>query len=116
VTGQRITWQAVVEFALALTVAELQQAHRIAPVHQLAVLFRNWQSIENGDRLTDVHRTAFRIERRVGCEHHVIGAEETQSADGRLVAAEERRVGVEHPEIVERPLGKIFQDDAVVLV
>ena len=68
------------------------------------------------DRLADVHRAAFRIERRVRREHHLIDAEELQSALGRCAAAEDGRVGPEHLEIVVRPLLHRREQRGVVLV
>src|SRR6266536_4983491 len=82
-------------------VSEFQQRRRVLPEDPLAFDVADRQPIDDGDCLADVHRALFRIERRVGSEQHAVRAEELQAARGRVVRAEERRVGVEHLEIVE---------------
>src|SRR6516165_6629492 len=74
-------------------------------------------AVRDVEPLDDVDRRRDRTERRVGREHHVLGAEELEPAAHRVdAAAEQRGVAVEIAHIIEmRPLQR-RQDFRIVLV
>src|SRR5947207_13093742 len=83
------------------------------PEHALRILMTDFllvglrEMIERLDHLdgrADVAPALLFVERAVGCEQHVVDAEERDPADRRRPRAGERSVAVEALEIVERPL------------
>ena len=72
--------------------------------------------IEHLDGVADVARTLLLVERTVGGEHHALGREEIDAADGRGARALDRGVAVEILEVVVGPLLQAAQHRAVVLV
>src|SRR5258708_872005 len=79
---------------------ELQHADGVAEIYFAPVVFPELQRIDRLDDLADEKRPAFRIERAVGAEEHVIRTEEIQAAAGRRFRAVHRGIGIEHPEVV----------------
>ena len=58
--------------------------------------------------VTAAARVAPHVDAVAGAEQDVVHAVEVEAAHRRLVRPEQRRVGVEHLEIVERPLLEPF--------
>src|ERR1700736_5241500 len=70
----------------------------------LARLLGEVERVENLQRLADIARAFFRIERAVGGEHHLVERKEREPAHGRRMRAEYRGVAIEVLlEIIERP-------------
>src|SRR2546422_297727 len=75
---------------------------RVALVDLRLVLVGGPHARHGLDGLADEPGALLRIERHVGAEEHVICAEEGQAGLHRVPGAEQRRVAVEHPKIVDR--------------
>src|SRR6516164_3154351 len=74
-------------------------------------------AVRDVEPLDDVNRRRDRTERRVGCEHHVVGAEEFEPAAHRVdAAAEQRGIAVEVVQVVEMGPLQRRQDLRIVLV
>src|SRR6266404_6326945 len=74
------------------------------------------ERLDHLDGRADVAPALFLVERTIGGEQHVIGAEERNAANRRSARAGERRVAVKAFEIVERTLLELLQDQRVVLI
>src|SRR5438094_7878341 len=93
---------------------EAEQFARVFLVDFLFVLDRSRDVVDDANRFTDKSGTFFRIERHVGAKQHVIRAEESQAALGGRQSAEQRRVGIKHPEIIEWPFLETAERSDVV--
>src|SRR5256885_2315844 len=88
---------------LSIISTEAEQFACVFLVDFLFILDRSSNVIDHADRFTDKSGAFFRIERHVSAKQHVIRAEKCQAALGGRQSAEQRRVGIKHPEIIEWP-------------
>src|SRR5437870_3954867 len=83
---------------------KLEQPAGVPFVDLLALLGSDPHALDARDGVADEPRTPLGIEGHVGAEEHAVDAEERQTAfQGGGAGAEHRRVGVEPPEVVDRP-------------
>src|SRR3954469_5028660 len=68
---------------------------KIALVHGRALLLREVELVQDAQRLADIHRAAFGIERAVAREHDLLHLVKRHAAQGRGFRRERRSVGVE---------------------
>src|SRR5215213_487199 len=75
---------------------QLHAAHRfeVLVVDLLTIRLRHRQAVEDFQRLANIHRAAFRVERAVGGEHHLLERIEVEPADGGGAGGEHGGVGV----------------------
>src|SRR5688572_4731465 len=105
------TWRGVEEavHSLISVPSKPQQPSRIPLVDLLPIRLGDRQAVDVLDRLADVERALLGIEREVTRKDHSINAEELEAAFHRVPRTKERRVGVEHLEIVIRSLLQSLQ-------
>src|SRR5215218_8831489 len=98
---------------------QLHAAHRleILVIDLLAVGLRHRQAVEDLQRLADVHRAAFRIERAIRSKNDLFEWIEVKPADSSGAGSEHRSVGVKILlEIIERALLEALAQPDIVLV
>ena len=88
----------------------------VALIDRLALCRLNIQAVDDLDGPADIGRALFRIERHVGSKEDSVRPKELHAADRRLLGPEDRCVGIEETEIIERPLFQFFQQVEVVLI
>src|SRR4029453_2716140 len=84
------------------TESQPQQPPRVPFVNLLSPCGRQGHLVETADGFANVCRTALGIERHVARKQNTIDTEEFESTFHRMTRTEQCRVGVEHPEIIER--------------
>src|SRR5258708_11455641 len=89
---------------------QFDQTLRVAEVDLALGAFGQAELLDRADAFADEHRTAFRIERTVACEHDLVDAEEGNAASERRGGAAEHRVAVEHLEVLDRRFAPPFED------
>src|SRR5919204_3711273 len=94
---------------------EAHQVHRIAEVDLAPVAAFQLELIHCFHRLADEERATLPIEGAIGAEEHAIGAEEVDAAANAARPAVDRRVVVEHLEVVDRTLLHPFAQPLVIL-
>src|SRR5882672_9153806 len=93
---------------------ELEHPHRVAEVDAPQVVLRQLQAVDRLDRFLDEERPALRVERAVGAEQDLPAAEEIQAGADAARPAVDRRVVVEHLEVVDRALLHVLAQPLVV--
>src|SRR6185437_4846065 len=81
---------------------ELKHPLGVALIDHLEVLGWQAEAVEHLGDVADEERAAERIEGTVGAEEHVLPAEEIEAAARARSRAVDRRVAIEHAEIVDR--------------
>src|SRR5215469_11547123 len=82
---------------------ELQQFLCVSPVDLVFLIGAQADPFDTPDRLANVDSRR-RLEGHVGSKYDVIDSEELESAASRRERAEQCRVGIEEPEIIDGPL------------
>ena len=98
-------------------VRHFEEAQRVQIIDVLALVLRQVERIDGVGNRPQELRPAFRIERAIGAEQHMIGTEEFDAAACPGLGAVDGGIAEEHPEVIDRPAALLphLGDDLFVL-
>src|SRR5437016_1437808 len=82
---------------------QIQQALSVSPVDAVFLVGCQTEVLNHPDGLPN-EEAWLRLKRHVGSKQNAIDPEKLQTAPGGLQCAEQSRVGIKHPEVVDRAL------------
>src|SRR5216684_5790377 len=103
-------------FNLTGSLGQVEHDLRVLVTDFFLVGLRQIKRLHDRHGRADVAPALFLIERTIGGEQDMIGAEERNAANRGGARAGERRVAVEAFEIVERPFLELLQDQRIILI